>query len=72
MYCVDNLPVPMLGDLIERLEARHPSRRVAVGIGAQLPGQAETFQEVKRALVAAGHTVTLVFLEATVDAVLLS
>ncbi|MEE9384034.1 MAG: RNase adapter RapZ [Nannocystaceae bacterium] len=69
-YCVDNLPVQLLGDLIDRIDQHSSDRKVAVGIGAQLPSQAQAFPEVRRRLVAAGHVVKLLFFEASVDAII--
>lgn len=63
-FCVDNLPVDMLPVLVDKLEAAGDRRRVAVGIGVQLPGQARAFAKVRTDLVAAGHAVELLFFEA--------
>ncbi|TPV96749.1 MAG: RNase adapter RapZ [Myxococcales bacterium FL481] len=65
-FCVDNLPADMLPALAGKLEAAGDRRRVAVGIGVQLPGQARIFARVRSELVAAGHDVNLLFFEAEV------
>lgn len=79
-YCVDNLPVPLLPALVETktgpisLGAEQVPTRVAVGIDARsLSLRSEDhqheFASVRAQLLAAGHAVEVLFLEAP-DAVL--
>jgi RNase adapter protein RapZ len=72
-YCVDNLPVPLLPALVETKMGQVPAR-VAVGIDARSlsqPGGDHLlgFASVRTQLLAAGHAVEVLFLEAP-DAVL--
>ncbi len=72
-YCVDNLPVPLLPALVEtKVETKtEPSRptRIAVGIDARSQDHLQEFPSVRSRLLAAGHAVEVLFLEAP-DAVL--
>ena len=68
-YCVDNLPVPMLPMLVETkvggsLHAGTSPRRFAIGIDARAQEHLHAFSDVRRELLAAGHTVEILFLEA--------
>lgn len=71
-YCVDNLPVPMLPMLVETKSGGPPSnnamhgapRRFAIGIDARAQEHLHAFSEVRRQLLAAGHEVEILFLEA--------
>jgi UPF0042 nucleotide-binding protein len=69
-YCVDNLPVPLLPALVETKSpgVGHGSR-VAVGIDARSQDHLAGFASVRARLIAAGHPVEVLFLEAP-DAVL--
>jgi RNase adapter protein RapZ len=66
-YCVDNLPVPMLPGLVD-IKAETPGqpsrRRLAIGIDARAEDHLHAFAPVREQLLAAGHTVEVVFLEA--------
>jgi UPF0042 nucleotide-binding protein len=66
-YCVDNLPVPMLPRLVELVAETDGARRVAVGIDAREPAYLRHFASVHDALVAAGHALEILFLEAPTD-----
>ncbi len=63
-YCVDNLPVPLVPDLVEVLRDAH--RRLAVGIDARDAEYLAQFPEVRAALEAEGHSVEILFVEASV------
>jgi len=65
-YCVDNVPVPLLPQLVDLVGATDQSRRVALGIDARDAEYLESFPEVYRGLVSAGHRVEVLFLEAPV------
>lgn len=67
-YCVDNLPVPLLPALVETKSPQLPVR-LAVGIDARSQEHLEKFASVRASLIAAGHPVETLFLEAP-DAVL--
>lgn len=66
-YCVDNVPVPLLSDLVDLVHRTDETRRVAVGIDARETAYLESFPEVHRKLRAAGHGVEILFFEAPVD-----
>lgn len=74
-YCVDNLPVPMLPALVEtKTLAPGPNpgqapKRLAVGIDARAEEHLHAFAEIRAELLAAGHTIEILFLEAP-DAVI--
>jgi UPF0042 nucleotide-binding protein len=62
--CVDNLPVPLLPGLIEI----HPShQRIAIGIDARSPAHLHSFTSVHALLLAAGHELEILFVEAPVS-----
>ncbi|HVI00531.1 MAG TPA: RNase adapter RapZ, partial [Enhygromyxa sp.] len=68
-YCVDNLPVPMLPMLVEtKVGGSSPAgagpRRFAIGIDARAQEHLHAFSDVRRELLAAGHSVEILFLEA--------
>jgi UPF0042 nucleotide-binding protein len=66
-YCVDNLPVPMLPMLVEtKSGAGAPAspRRFAIGIDAREQEYLHAFSEARRQLLASGHTLEILFLEA--------
>lgn len=65
VYCVDNVPIPLLPDLISLLRQTEEGRRVAVGIDAREAQYLERFEEVHRELTGAGHRLEIVFLEAS-------
>jgi UPF0042 nucleotide-binding protein len=62
-YCVDNLPVPLLPALVDTNSGHLPAR-VAVGIDARSQDHLEGFASVRAQLIAAGHSVEVLFLEA--------
>ncbi len=64
MYCVDNLPVPLLKNLIELLDDLPDVTEVAVGIDARSKEHLEPFAEARAALEAKGHKLEVLFLEA--------
>jgi UPF0042 nucleotide-binding protein len=77
-YCVDNLPVPLLPALVETKTLGSTSlgptasggpTRIAVGIDARDHDHLQGFASVRGGLLAAGHVVEVLFLEAP-DAVL--
>ncbi|PRQ03263.1 glmZ(sRNA)-inactivating NTPase [Enhygromyxa salina] len=67
-YCIDNLPVPMLPALVETKlasPAPHPGpTRLAIGIDARAEEHLHAFAEVREQLLAEGHTIEVLFLEA--------
>ncbi|MFV8753310.1 RNase adapter RapZ [Nannocystaceae bacterium ST9] len=62
--CVDNLPVPLLPELIA---IRPGQRRIAIGIDARSPEHLHAFAGVREQLLAAGHELELLFVEAPVS-----
>jgi UPF0042 nucleotide-binding protein len=68
-FCVDNLPLPMVGELIDRMAAGE-SDKVAIAIDARqkrhLPGWRDTLERLRRS----GHRIEIMFLDAK-DEVLL-
>jgi UPF0042 nucleotide-binding protein len=65
MYCSDNVPVPLLPQLVEMVRSTEPGRTVAVGIDARDALYLERFGQVHQALRAAGLAVEVLFLEAS-------
>ncbi|WP_052555475.1 RNase adapter RapZ [Enhygromyxa salina] len=63
-YCVDNLPVPMLPALVEIKATDHGPRRLAIGVDARANEHLYAFASVREQLLAAGHTIEVLFLEA--------
>ncbi|MBT8495974.1 MAG: RNase adapter RapZ [Deltaproteobacteria bacterium] len=62
-FCVDNLPLPMVGDLVELVGARGVTD-VAVSVDARQRAFLDTYRGQVDALRAAGHDVDVVFLGA--------
>jgi RNase adapter protein RapZ len=65
MYCSDNVPVPLLPQLVEMVRSTNPSRPVAVGIDARDAEYLEGFGQVHQALRDAGLVVEVLFIEAS-------
>jgi UPF0042 nucleotide-binding protein len=65
MYCTDNVPVPLLPQLVEMVRTTDPSRPVAVGIDARDAQYLEGFGQVHSALREAGLSVEVLFIEAS-------
>ncbi len=64
-YCIDNLPVPLLPGLLEvETGGLDADRRIAVGVDARAPQHLKAFAAVRDQLLAAGHSVEVLFLEA--------
>jgi len=66
-YCVDNVPVPLLPELVALAASRDGQRRLAVGVDAREPSYLRDFGEVHQRLEDAGHSVEILFLEAPTD-----
>jgi RNase adapter protein RapZ len=63
--CVDNLPVPLLPRLVEAKTGPKPApQRLAVGVDARAQDHLHAFPEVRAQLLADGHAVEILFLEA--------
>ena len=69
MYCTDNVPVPLVPQLVQMVRSTDPSRPVAVGIDARDSQYLERFGQVHHELQEAGLAVEVLFVEAS-DAVL--
>jgi RNase adapter protein RapZ len=65
VYCSDNVPVPLLPQLLEMVRSIEPSRPVAVGIDARDAQYLERFGQVHRELLDAGLAVEVLFIEAS-------
>ena len=61
-YCVDNLPVPLLPALVETKQAG--PKRLAIGVDARTTDYLHAFASVREQLLAEGHAVEVLFLEA--------
>jgi RNase adapter protein RapZ len=66
-YCADNVPVPLLPDLLRILHETDAMRRVAVGVDARESALLRHFPGAQAELTAAGHRVEILFLEAPDD-----
>ncbi len=64
MYCVDNLPLGLLADLVKTLSGHRPEPSLAVGVDARTVEGFETVAEVFRELRAGDHSLELLFLDA--------
>jgi len=69
-YCADNVPVPLLPQLIQILVETDAERRAAVGVDAREDSLLRHFPGVHQHLVAAGHRVEILFLDAPDDVLL--
>ncbi len=65
MYCVDNLPVPLVPQLVEVVAAADPDRVVAIGLDAREKQFLSGWGEAHEALKSAGHAVEVLFVEAS-------
>lgn len=63
-YCVDNVPVPLLPDLVAIVGKADRERRIAIGIDAREAEYLEGFPSVFQRLEEAGHDLTILFLQA--------
>lgn len=69
-YCVDNLPVPMLPALVQikspsaSSDGRSGPKRLAIGVDARANEHLHAFASVREQLLAAGHSIEVLFLEA--------
>lgn len=66
-YCADNVPVPLLPALLQCLASTDAERRVAVGVDAREEALLRHFPGVQGELIAGGHRVEILFLEAPDD-----
>ncbi|MCA9704752.1 MAG: RNase adapter RapZ [Myxococcales bacterium] len=64
MYCTDNVPVPLVPQLVEMVRGTEESRPVAVGIDAREIQYLERFAEVRQQLIDGGLSVEVLFVEA--------
>ncbi len=65
MYCTDNVPVPLVPQLVEMVRRSDDSRPVAVGIDARDSQYLERFADVHRELTSSGLEVEVLFIEAS-------
>jgi len=66
-YCVDNLPLPLLGDFVETMKAEPHIDRAALVIDARLRNYIEGYALAHLALTSSGHVVEVVYLDARDD-----
>ena len=64
MHCTDNVPVPLVPELVKMVRSSDDSRPVAVGIDARDSQYLERFADVYRELVEGGLRVEVLFVEA--------
>ncbi len=69
-YCVDNLPLPLLTDFMEAMKADQQVDRVALVVDARLGKNVEGYALASLALIAAGYSLEVIYLDAS-DVVLL-
>lgn len=69
-YCADNVPVPLLPQLVQLLVQTEADRRAAVGVDAREDSLLRHFSGVHQQLLAAGHRVEILFLDAPDDVLL--
>jgi UPF0042 nucleotide-binding protein len=69
-FCVDNLPVPLMGRFVELVTAAGESTHVALGIDAREGEFLAGWREALAGLRAAGHLVEVIFLDAGDDVLL--
>lgn len=65
MYCVDNLPVPLVPSLVELVEKTNPERTIAVGLDARETEYLSGWGDAHDTLAQAGHKVSVIFVEAS-------
>ena len=65
LYCSDNVPLPLLPQLVQMVRSTAPSRPVAVGVDARDAEYLEGFEQVVRSLRDAGLRVEILFIEAS-------
>src|SRR5690606_17743730 len=63
-YCVDNIPVALLPDLVAMVEKSDPARMLAVGVDARGRALLERYTSIHNDLLAQGHNVLVLFIEA--------
>jgi UPF0042 nucleotide-binding protein len=66
-YCVDNIPVPLLPQLVTLLASGAHNRPIAVGIDVREVDYLGAFPPVHNQLTGAGHRVEILFLDAPDD-----
>jgi len=65
IYCVDNLPIPLVPGLVEVVSDADPDRVVAVGLDAREQQYLSGWADVHASLTASGHKVEVLFVEAS-------
>ncbi len=69
-YCVDNLPLPFLAELVEHMAKEGDGDKLAVAIDARQKKWLPQWREQLTALRGAGHRLEVMFLEASDEALL--
>ena len=66
-FCVDNLPLPLMGRFVELLSASGEAEQAAVGVDAREGAFLQSAREVFQALRRDGHQLEILFLDADDD-----
>jgi UPF0042 nucleotide-binding protein len=66
-FCVDNLPLPLMGRFVELLSESGETEQAAVGVDAREGEFLSTHAEVFKALRSSGHSLEVLFLDANDD-----
>lgn len=69
-YCVDNLPLPFVGQLLDLLSDKDDVEHVAIAIDARQHQYLDTFSSTLASLRDAGHEVEVLFLECSEEVLL--
>lgn len=69
-FCVDNIPLPLLGQMIELLQKQGEASKTAIVVDAREGDFLQGYKAIFAALRAAGHSVEILFLDASDDSLL--
>jgi UPF0042 nucleotide-binding protein len=69
-FCVDNIPLPLLGQMIELLQKQGEASKTAIVVDAREGDFLQGYKEIFAALRASGHSVEILFLDASDDSLL--
>jgi UPF0042 nucleotide-binding protein len=69
-YCVDNIPVPFISDLVEHLAQHDDCHKLAIAIDARQRRHLADWREQANQLRSAGHRLEMMFLEASDESLL--
>jgi RNase adapter protein RapZ len=66
-YCVDNLPLPLLGDFVDTMQGEPQVDRAALVVDSRLRNYIEGYALASLALKSSGHVVEVIYLDARDD-----